>query len=467
MDAEMSKRVLDEFLKKTEDGFIVVDKEGIIREINENYCDFLARGRNEIIGRPINEVISTTSMLDVLKKRYAGDGNNVYVHPYKPGETRDDEEVYAAANRFCIFDDQDQLLGAAAHMKFRQRALDTSQKYRETELNYYKQEYQDQMQKEGGFVNFRGNDPKIQHVKNLGMRIAKTDFPVLITGETGTGKEVIAKSIHMESSRSAEPFVAINCGAIPAELLESELFGYEGGSFTGAKRQGKIGKFEMANKGTFFLDEIGDMPLHMQVKLLRVLQEHEIERVGGNRPIPIDVRIISATRLNLMEMVQAGTFREDLYYFLNGLVVEIPPLRKRQEDIRAIVEESRVKFTRRYAKFPRIAEDAMETMLSYPWPGNEIQLETFCERMMLTTPKKTITGDFVQFLLEEMYPVQETVKEDGTTVIYQHPEAARLTELLEKHHGSRSAVAQELGISTTTLWRRMKKYGVINKYDLT
>ena len=129
MDAEMSKRVLDEFLKKTEDGFIVVDKEGIIREINENYCDFLARGRDEIIGRPINEVISTTSMLDVLKKRYAGDGNNVYVHPYKPGETRDDEEVYAAANRFCIFDDQDQLLGAAAHMKFRQRALDTSQKY--------------------------------------------------------------------------------------------------------------------------------------------------------------------------------------------------------------------------------------------------------------------------------------------------------------------------------------------------
>ena len=160
----------------------------------------------------------------------------------------------------------------------------------EVETDTVKQEYGERMKKENGFENFKGNDPKIRHIRELGQRIARTDFPVLITGETGTGKEVIARAIHMESGRSEEPFVAINCGAIPAELLESELFGYEGGSFTGAKRQGKIGKFEMANKGTFFLDEIGDMPLHMQVKLLRVLQEHEIERVGVMRKTSLPSR---------------------------------------------------------------------------------------------------------------------------------------------------------------------------------
>ena len=203
----------------------------------------------------------------------------------------------------------------------------------EVETDTVKQEYGERMKKENGFENFKGNDPKIRHIRELGQRIARTDFPVLITGETGTGKEVIARAIHMESGRSEEPFVAINCGAIPAELLESELFGYEGGSFTGAKRQGKIGKFEMANKGTFFLDEIGDMPLHMQVKLLRVLQEHEIERVGGSGPIPIDVRILSATRMNLMEMVQAGTFREDLYYRLAVVNIQTVALRACPEDI--------------------------------------------------------------------------------------------------------------------------------------
>ena len=462
MDAEMSKRVLDEFLKKTEDGFIVVDKEGIIREINENYCDFLARGRDEIIGRPINEVISTTSMLDVLKKRYAGDGNNVYVHPYKPGETRDDEEVYAAANRFCIFDDQDQLLGAAAHMKFRQRALDTSQKYRETELNYYKQEYQDQMQKEGGFANFRGNDPKIQHVKNLGMRIAKTDFPVLITGETGTGKEVIAKSIHMESSRSAEPFVAINCGAIPAELLESELFGYEGGSFTGAKRQGKIGKFEMANKGTFFLDEIGDMPLHMQVKLLRVLQEHEIERVGGNRPIPIDVRIISATRLNLMEMVQERTFREDLYYRLAVVNIQTVPLRACPHDIILHATNYLDQLNQQYKTEVSLSDAAKRCLKAHSWPGNVRELQNVISSAYATCENNMITMDNLPKVITDNHKEEWIMSDTEEMTLKEkmnHLEKLLLEEALHKNKNM-TAAAAALGIERSLLYKKLKKHHI-------
>ena len=459
MDAEMSKRVLDEFLKKTEDGFIVVDKEGIIREINENYCDFLARGRNEIIGRPINEVISTTSMLDVLKKRYAGDGNNVYVHPYKPGETRDDEEVYAAANRFCIFDDQDQLLGAAAHMKFRQRALDTSQKYRETELNYYKQEYQDQMQKEGGFANFRGNDPKIQHVKNLGMRIAKTDFPVLITGETGTGKEVIAKSIHMESSRSAEPFVAINCGAIPKELLESELFGYEEGAFTGAQKGGRPGKFELADTGTLFLDEIGDMPFDMQVKLLRVLQSGEIQRVGGLRTVPVDLRIISATNKDLKQAIAQHQFRADLYYRISTLSILVPPLRERAEDILPLAEHFIRRHELRLNRHPvPLPQETAEAIRRYPWPGNIRQLESAVERAVHLAEGGALLPEHfgIADLMENRRPAAPAPAQATLEDIERQAIAAALV----RFGGNISQTAFALGVSRPTLYRKMDKYGL-------
>ena len=163
--------------------------------------------------------------------------------------------------------------------------------------------------------------------------MARKDFPVLITGETGTGKELFAQAIHRESSRRKKPIISINCASIPSELLESELFGYDEGAFTGAKKGGKIGKFQLADGGTIFLDEIGDLPLVLQAKLLRVLQEHEIEKVGGGKPIPIDVRFISATRQNLAEMVERGEFREDLYYRLNVFPLFIPPLRERKEDI--------------------------------------------------------------------------------------------------------------------------------------
>lgn len=244
----------------------------------------------------------------------------------------------------------------------------------EVETDTVKQEYGERMKKENGFENFKGNDPKIRHIRELGQRIARTDFPVLITGETGTGKEVIARAIHMESGRSEEPFVAINCGAIPAELLESELFGYEGGSFTGAKRQGKIGKFEMANKGTFFLDEIGDMPLHMQVKLLRVLQEHEIERVGGSGPIPIDVRILSATRMNLMEMVQAGAFREDLYYRLAVVNIQTVALRACPEDIILHASDYLDELNRQYKTHVDLSDGARRCLKAHSWPGNVREL---------------------------------------------------------------------------------------------
>lgn len=313
------------------------------------------------------------------------------------------------------------------------------------------------------FSDLRITSKEMEYCVELSKMYALSRRPVLITGEEGTEKELLAQCIHNNSSYKAGPFVTINCSGMTEQMQIDRIFGNPHAEDESLKK----GALAIGDLGTILISEIEKLSPVCQYRLYRAIRYDSLIQNDLERSQTLDNRIIATTTTDLYKLVQEGNFREDLYYLLNGLVVEIPPLRKRQEDIRAIVEESRVKFTRRYAKFPRIAEDAMETMLSYPWPGNEIQLETFCERMMLTSPKKTITSDFVQFLLDDLYPVQEHKLEDGTTVIYQHPEAARLTELLEKHHGNRSAVAKDIGISTTTLWRRMKKYGVINKYDLT
>lgn len=313
------------------------------------------------------------------------------------------------------------------------------------------------------FSAFRITSKEMEYCVELSKMYALSRRPVLIIGEEGTEKEILAQCIHNNSSYKAGPFVTINCSGMTEQMQIDRIFGNPHAEDESLKK----GALTIGDLGTILISEVEKLSPVCQYRLYRAIRYDALIQNDLERSQTLDNRIIATTTEDLYKCVQAGNFREDLYYLLNGLVVEIPPLRKRQEDIRAIIEENRVKFTRRYAKFPRISEDAMETMLSYPWPGNEIQLEAFCERMMLTSPKKTITSDFVQFLLDDLYPVQKHKLEDGTTVIYQHPEAARLTELLEKHHGNRSAVAKELGISTTTLWRHMKKYGVINKYDLT
>ena len=215
-----------------------------------------------------------------MDRRQRGDDEgSIYMHPYIASETKDSRHTYAIANRFCIFDENEQLIGAMAQMKFKERSLDIAHEVLKAEHAYYKSEYQNQMLNTSGFYKYLGNDPKINALRTIGLKVAKTDFSVLITGETGTGKELIAKSIHIESERANEPMVCVNCGAIPMELMESEMFGYEEGAFTSARKGGKIGKFQLANHGTLFLDEIGDLPLPLQVKLLRVLQEQDRKSV--------------------------------------------------------------------------------------------------------------------------------------------------------------------------------------------
>lgn len=313
------------------------------------------------------------------------------------------------------------------------------------------------------FSDIRITGKEMEYCVELSKMYALSKNPVLICGEDGTDKEKLAQCIHNNSSYKAGPFVAVNCSGMTEQMQVDRLFGNPDAEDESMKK----GALAIGDHGTIVISEIEKLSLLCQYRLYRAIRYDSLIQNDLERSQTLDNRIIAITGADLYQYVDQGRFRQDLYYLLNSLTVEIPPLRKRLQDIRAIVEDCRVRFTKRYARFPKIAEDAMEALAGFGWQGNEIQLESFCERLFLTSPKKTITSDYVYFLLDTLYPVKERISEDGTTVIYQHPEAARLTELLEKHQGNRSAVAKELGISTTTLWRRMKKYGVINKYDLT
>jgi len=295
------KYIFDEILTLTDDGFVVVDNHGVITDINEQYCQYLKTTREYAIGRSIAEIIPNTKMIDIVNYAYREEGAILRLSE----KSDDDSDRIFLVNRSAVYDENHNVIAGVAQVKFRLQTLDSAKKLmREySEYEFYREEYRSRNSSQYSFDKIVGNSPCFAEVKKAGYKAAKTMFPVLLTGETGTGKEVFANAIHNNGERREKPMVSINCAAIPNELLESELFGYEEGAFTGAKKGGKKGKFELASGGTLFLDEIGDMPLGMQAKLLRVLQEKEIEKIGGYKPIPVDVRIIAATRKNLPQRI--------------------------------------------------------------------------------------------------------------------------------------------------------------------
>ena len=291
-------------------------------------------------------------------------------------------------------------------------------------------------------------------------KISKNPSTVLITGESGTGKEIIARTIHMNSNRVNQPFIAINCGAIPEALLESEFFGYVKGSFTGADPRGKIGKFELANGGTLFLDEIGDMPLYMQIKLLRVLQERKIIRIGSNQLIDVDVRIIAATNQNLEHLVETGEFRKDLYYRLNVVPIEVPPLRKRTGDIFIFAEHFAEKYATLFKKnFTSISSEVLNIFEKYEWPGNVRELENTIEYMINLMGESGVLSynHLPQKLLTNKSA--EAPQERSLKSI----EIEMISNLLKKYGDStegKKQIAKILGIGIATLYRKIEQYNL-------
>lgn len=315
-------------------------------------------------------------------------------------------------------------------------------------------------QQEDPFYKIKGRSAAIMQAMQLTRKVARTDATLLITGESGVGKELFAEAVHRASPRASGPFIALNCGAIPAALFESELFGYEKGAFTGAIHEGKKGKMDAAEGGTLFLDEIGELPLDQQVKLLRLLQEKQFYRVGGHKPIATDVRIVAATNRDLETMVEAGQFRQDLFYRLNVVSVPIPPLRERKEDIPELAQLFLKEFAVKYGKpLPELAPKTLILLLDYAWPGNIRQLRNLMERLVILTDQERIEPEH----LPEGYQPNQLPFAAQTPAA--RPLAARseydeLVEALRTTYGNKSAAAQLLGISRVTLYNRMKKYNM-------
>ena len=307
--------------------------------------------------------------------------------------------------------------------------------------------------------NIIGEDGGLKDVLNLARKVAKTDTSVLIRGETGTGKEVAARFIHDNSSRSTKTFIRVNCAALSETLLESELFGHEKGAFTGATNT-RIGRFELANGGTIFLDEIGDISQKLQVMLLRVLQEREIERVGGARTVNVDVRIVAATNRDLEAAVADGSFREDLFYRLNVFPIFLPPLRERLEDIPALLDWFLDKYHNLKNFKPEVGTELIEALQSCDWPGNIREFENLVQRALVVCEGKTLEPDHFYF---DFAPAQAKAKPPTGTVKEQvkTKQAEAIKACLEKYDGNCSKAARELGMARTTLMSRAKKLGLL------
>ncbi len=289
--------------------------------------------------------------------------------------------------------------------------------------------------------------------------LASSDATILLTGESGTGKEMIARAIHTHSPRRKGAFVAVNCGGLPGELLESELFGHVRGAFTGAVRD-RMGRFELANQGTLFLDEVGDLPLHLQVKLLRVLQERTFERVGESQSHRTDARIIAATNVDLKRAVLEGRFREDLYYRLRVVPIEAPPIRQRREDIEPLARSLLARVAARHGRQVRFSPDVMRMLLRYPWPGNVRELENAIEYAVTVGRGQTLQPEDFPVEVAEGEPQAERSSTDSPPAAAGSA-AEELRTVLDAHQWQREETAKALGISRSTLWRKMREYGLI------
>ncbi|MFE4240531.1 sigma-54 interaction domain-containing protein [Peribacillus butanolivorans] len=433
------------------DGLVMVDTEGYVQMLSHAYADFLGVDQESSIGKHVTEIIENTRMHLVAK-----------TGKQEVAELQKIKDNYIIATRSPILK-QGKIVGAVGKILFKNvgqfTALSKRVNLLEIELKKYKGDFRERNKASYTFDHIMGKSPALLEVKVQARIAAKSDSNVLILGESGTGKELFAHSIHNESRRAMGVFVKVNCAAIPAELLESELFGYEEGSFTGAKKGGKAGKFEAADGGTIFLDEIGELPLHMQVKLLRVLQEKEIERVGSTGSVQIDVRVIAATNRNLEEMVSKGEFRLDLYYRLKVMQIHVPSLRKRLEDVEILVSYFVEKYQNLMKKRVQgMSDQALRLLRLYKWPGNIRELENIIERALNIVEEEEMIDS--KHLPEEITGHKELVPIRTLAEVMEETERATIFSSLEMTSGNKSETAKRLGVSRTTLYEKMNKYGL-------
>lgn len=458
-DALQRERELEAILENSHDGIWIMDGAGITLQVSKSWENFSGIKREEMIGRSVYEIVS---------KGYYSDSAAIHVIAQREPvtiiyETKTKRKALVTATP--VFDKNGNIWRIISNVR------DI------TELDQYRRELQEI---EGKNLRFHeelkhlkvkqldhegivARSQSMREIFEVSAQTADSGATVLILGESGVGKDVVARFIHNISNREKGPFIRVNCGAIPETLMESELFGYEEGSFTGARRQGKPGMFELANGGTLFLDEVGELPIQMQAKLLHVLQDHKIMRVGGMKQVGVDVRVIAATNRELGKMVGEGKFRKDLYYRLNVILVEIPSLRERTEDIIPLAVKFLKKYNEKYNMKKRFSEDALRYLSRYNWPGNVRELENVTERLILTCPTSVIEIEHLRFFIKEENPsILRDFHLSSLRSLSQAKDELEKTIIAWalKQYGSTRKAAAALGVAQPTIVRLTQKYGI-------
>jgi len=446
---EMFELILDSI----HNGVVVTDPEGIITHFNKPYGLFLGMDPEAQIGKHCTEVLENTRM-HVVAKTGISEINQAH---HIQGQDM-------VVQRIPIKKDG-RVIAVFGQVMFKHvrdvRKLAKRLSVLESQVALYEQELAKLRATRYTFESIVGITPRIHALKEEALRASATHLPVLITGESGTGKELFAQAIHNAGNRRLKPFVRINCATIPRDLLESELFGYEKGAFTGASSTGKLGKFELAHRGTILLDEIGDLPLEMQPKLLRVLEEKEFERIGGTLPIKSDFRFIAATNQDLGAMISDGRFRKDLFYRLSVIPLHIPPLRERREDILPIAE-SILRQLALDATLPEIAMDpqAGRILQQYDWPGNVRELSNVLERTVASLEGAAIFPHHLPFFLQRQIDALCDSPSSPIKQVQTKAEIEAICFALKQAQGNKAKAARLLGIHRTLLYKKMQKYGL-------
>lgn len=442
--------------------FIVMDKYENLVYINEKYCNYLGIKYKDVVGKPVKNIIPNTRLTETI---ISGKPTYEEIFTYTDGRQ-------LIHTKFPIKDDSDETIGVISVTSF-----DTLSKIKElyeriNQLEETQSLLQDQVRYIGrptthpkAFDSIQGVSPQIRAIKRELSRVVNNRMPILLIGESGTGKEVFASAIHKAGARADAPYVKVNCAAIPKELLESELFGYEAGSFSGALRTGKAGKFELANNGTILLDEIEELPLDMQAKLLRVLQEYEVERIGSIKPIKLNIQLICCTNVDLKKLAEEKKFREDLLYRINVLEIKIPPLRERREDIPSLCKYFIKKINVRYNfNITFVTDEAVKFLSEQEWRGNVRELEHALERasaMVQTGPLTLQDFDFISMDKHTDTPSANVAPaESGLYKKKDELERAEIKAVIESCGGNKSKAAEELGISRGTLYAKLDKYKI-------
>jgi len=444
---------MTEIFQTMSDGVMIIDDHAILTQVNPMAENILGKPALELIGKSIYEILGRDlpALAKTLKWHESFNDAEVLIDSA-------DGRIHCMSSGMPIIDDEDVLSGVVILVRPMAKVQKLVNRFSGAQAIFH-------------FKDVIGHSDQITEVIHMASLAASGSSNILLEGESGTGKEVLAQSIHNKSARRKGPFVAVNCGSIPRELIGSELFGYADGAFTGAKRGGRPGKFELAAGGTLFLDEIGDMPLEQQVALLRVLQDKKVSRIGDDKLIPVDFRVICATNKDLMEEVEKGTFRQDLYYRLNVVAITLPPLRSHPEDIPDLFKHFVGLIGREWgADIMEIDERVLEYLKQYKWPGNVRELQNVVERLISMAEGGRIDLEGLPPSILKPQGIEVHHEQQSTLTVYAEREKRKqlmadhecleIRDLLTKHGGNISEVAREMGVSRNTVYRKMRQYAI-------